>query len=76
MEKCLVLIATYNGEKYLRELIESVLAQEGVEIEIACSDDCSTDGTQDILKEYSEKLPNFSYYINKENKRFTLAFYY
>ncbi len=74
MEKCLVLLATYNGEKYLREQIDSIFAQEGVEIEIACSDDCSTDGTQDILKEYSEKHKNFSYYINKENKKFTYNF--
>ena len=74
MEKCLVLLATYNGEKYLRKQIDSIFAQEGVEIEIACSDDCSTDGTQDILKEYSEKHKNFSYYINKENKKFTYNF--
>ena len=59
MEKCLVLLATYNGEKYLKEQIDSIFAQEGVEIEIACSDDCSTDGTQDILKEYSEKYKNY-----------------
>ncbi len=74
MKKCLVLLATYNGEKYLREQIDSIFAQEGVEIEIAASDDCSTDGTQGILKEYSENHQNFSFYINKENKRFTYNF--
>ena len=74
MKKCLVLLCTYNGERYLREQIDSILSQEGVEIEITAADDCSTDGTQDILKEYSEKLSNFSYYVNKENKRFTYNF--
>ena len=74
MKKCLVLLATYNGERYLREQIDSIFAQEGVEVEIAASDDCSTDGTQEILKEYAEKYPNFSFYVNKENKRFTYNF--
>lgn len=74
MKSCLVLVATYNGEKYLQEQLDSILAQKGVEIFIKVSDDCSTDGTQKILKSYKENYSNFDYSVNEKNKRFTYNF--
>ncbi len=57
--KVAVLIATYNGENYIKEQIESILNQDGdFELSIYVNDDCSGDGTQKILQEYSEKYPN------------------
>ena len=50
-----VLLSTYNGAKYLREQIDSILAQDSVEVRLVVRDDGSTDGTLDILHEYSEK---------------------
>lgn len=50
-----VCIATYNGEKYLREQIGSILAQLGDDDEIVVSDDGSTDKTLDILSSYNDK---------------------
>ena len=50
-KKIYILLATYNGEKYLREQIESVLKQENVKISILVRDDGSTDNTCNILKE-------------------------
>lgn len=50
-----VLISTYNGEKYITEQIESILAQTYPEIEIYVRDDGSKDGTLQILWEYSQK---------------------
>ncbi len=47
-----VVMATYNGEKYLREQLESVLNQKGVLINILVRDDGSTDKTTEILEEY------------------------
>ena len=47
-----VLMATYNGEKYLREQIESLIAQKDVNIEILVRDDGSSDETINILEEY------------------------
>lgn len=50
--KVAVLIATYNGEKHLKEQLDSVLSQEGCQIEIIANDDGSVDSTPDILREY------------------------
>ena len=47
-----VLLATHNGQKYLRQQIDSVLNQEGVNVELYVSDDNSSDETIDILNEY------------------------
>ena len=44
-----VCIATYNGEKYIKNQIKSVLSQLGRDDEIIISDDHSTDSTKDIL---------------------------
>lgn len=76
-----VLLATYNGEKYLPELLDSVLAQLPPGGFILAHDDGSTDGTVDILNRYAAKFPalkiladgvktggakaNFSYLLGK-----------
>lgn len=54
MEKILVLMATYNGEKYLQEQLDSLYAQQGVDIFILARDDGSNDSTQKILEENSK----------------------
>ena len=74
MKKCLVLLSTYNGEKYVREQIDSILAQQGVDVYIKASDDCSKDGTVIILEEYKNNYPNFDYTVNVTNKNFTYNF--
>lgn len=50
-----VVLATYNGEKYLREQLDSLLRQKGVRVSILVRDDGSTDGTHAILDEYQSK---------------------
>ncbi len=52
MEKVAVLLSAYNGEKYIREQLESILAQTYSNIEIYVRDDGSKDGTVEILEEY------------------------
>ena len=49
-----ILLATYNGEKYLKELLDSILNQTYKNIRLIISDDCSKDNTREILKEYSK----------------------
>ncbi len=50
-----VVLATYNGEKYLREQLESLMRQQGVKVNILVRDDGSQDGTTKILNEYQKK---------------------
>jgi hypothetical protein len=52
-----VLLATYNGARFLRDQLDSVLAQEGVAVRILARDDGSTDGTQALLAEYANAFP-------------------
>lgn len=55
-KKVSIMILTYNGEKYLKEAIDSCLNQTYENIEICIIDDCSTDGTIEILKSYGDKI--------------------
>lgn len=61
--KVSIIIPVYNGEQYIRESIDSALAQTYENCEIIVVNDGSTDATENIVKEYGEKL---SYY-KKEN---------
>ncbi len=49
-----VCIATYNGEKYIREQIESILPQLGDKDEVIISDDSSTDNTIQIIQSFDD----------------------
>lgn len=53
--KVSVIMAVYNGEKYIRQALDTVTMQTLKEIEIICVDDGSVDGTMEILKEYEKK---------------------
>ncbi len=54
-----IYMLTYFHEKYVRQAIESILAQKtSYTFELVISDDFSQDGTRDILKEYAEKYPD------------------
>lgn len=48
-----VMMSSYNGEKYIREQIDSILSQEGVEVTLYIRDDGSTDKTRNIIEEYN-----------------------
>ncbi len=50
-----VAMATYNGAKYIREQLDSILKNLGENDEIVISDDGSMDGTIDIVQEYRQK---------------------
>lgn len=67
MEKVDILLATYNGEKYIREQIDSILNQTYKEFRLLISDDGSTDGTRDILNEYKAKDDRIEIFMQEEN---------
>ena len=52
--KISVCMATYNGEKYIKEQLESILSQIGENDEVIISDDSSTDNTVEIIKAFSD----------------------
>ena len=64
-----VVLPVYNGEKYLRESIDSVIAQTYQNWELLIVDDYSTDSTALIAKEYAEKDSRIHYYLNEKNLR-------
>ncbi len=55
MKKIQVLLSTYNGEKYLRALLDSLIQQNGVDLRILVRDDGSSDKTVKILEQYKSK---------------------
>jgi len=62
-----VIIPVYNGEKYLKETIESVISQTEKNWEIIAVNDGSKDGSQEILKEYEKLDPGRIRVISVEN---------
>lgn len=62
-----ILMATFNGEKWLKYQINSILKQKNVDIKIFIRDDKSTDNTIKIIKKFKNK--NISFTSSKENQR-------
>lgn len=57
----------YNGEKYVRQALDSLLTQNFKDFELIISDNASTDHTAEICKRYLEKDNRIKYYRNKVN---------
>ena len=62
-----IAMATYNGEKFLKEQIDSLLNQSYKNIEIVIVDDCSKDNTVNIVKEYQQQIANIKLLVNEKN---------
>jgi glycosyltransferase involved in cell wall biosynthesis len=57
-----IVLITYNHEKYIREALDSILFQKtNFNFEIVIGDDCSTDTTPEICREYASKHTNINY---------------
>lgn len=69
-----IALATYNGSKYLREQLDSILAQSMDDFEVVACDDCSTDETPQILEEYASRDSRFKVYQNETNLGFKKNF--
>lgn len=67
MKKILVYLATYNGEKYLKEQLDSILNQKNVDVHILIGDDKSTDSTVSIINDYISKYQNIKLIVNENN---------
>lgn len=58
----------YNGEKYIRQALDSLLAQDYEGFELIISDNASTDSTQGICLEYEKRDQRVSYHRNDRNR--------
>lgn len=70
-----IVMASYNGEKYIREQIDSILASTYTDWSLTVFDDCSTDKTVSIVKEYASRFPErIFFYKSDVNKGSTRTF--
>ena len=70
MKKVQVLLSSYNGEKYIKQQIDSILAQKGVNVNLLVRDDGSKDNTNNILEKYGDRIK----VIYGENLGYTKSF--
>lgn len=68
-----VALTTYNGEKFLRQQLNSIYSQTYKNIEVVVTDDCSNDRTVEILEEYKQKY-GLIYFVNDKNLGFVKNF--
>lgn len=75
--KTSVALATYNGEKYIEEQLDSIRRQKKKVDEVIICDDQSNDGTVSIIQTYIQKyeLENWKIIINEKNKGFIGNFF-
>lgn len=67
-----VIVNTFNHEKYLKENLDAILSQKvNFNIEILVHDDCSTDNTQTIIKDYEKKYPSIVKPIYETENKFS-----
>ena len=68
-----IAMTTYNGEKYIKQQLDSILNQTYTDIELIICDDCSVDGTYGILLEYKNQYPDkFVILRNKVNSKLAI----
>ena len=67
MDKIDILLATYNGQEFLREQIDSILNQSYQDFNLIISDDSSEDETYKILKEYEKKDSRIRLFRQEKN---------
>ena len=69
-----IAMATYNGARFIREQLDSILAQTITDWELVVCDDCSSDETVSILQEYITKDSRIQLHRNPQNLGFKRNF--
>ena len=70
-------VITYNQKDYIAQTLQSILDQKhNYKYEILVSDDCSTDGTQDIIKQFHKKYPDIIKPVYNEKNLGAMKNYY
>lgn len=79
MKKISVIMAAWNGSRYIKEQMDSIFAQSLQPDEVIISDDCSRDGTVDIINDYVRRKgldDVIKLYINEKNVGWKRNFYH
>ena len=74
-KKILVLLSSFNGEKYIEQQIRSIMGQQGVQVDLKVRDDGSKDGTCAIVKKLSAEYPDRIQLIHGENLGLNASFF-
>lgn len=69
MPKVSIVLPTYNGQQYIRESIDSIISQSFSDWELIIVNDCSTDSTEQIIKEYEKSDSRIHVINNLQNQR-------
>ena len=68
MSSISVAMATYNGQRFIREQLDSLAAQQHLPSELVIADDASSDGTVAIAEQFAKAAP-FTVHIHRHDKR-------
>lgn len=69
MKKVSIVLPTYNGERYIKKSIDSILRQTYQNLELVIVDDCSTDQTNAIINEYAKNDNRIHIIRNNTNQK-------
>lgn len=67
-----IAVLSFNNKKYLKECLESIISQDYKNIEIVVGDDASTDGSVELLEEYSKIYNNIKIITHLKNVGITV----
>ncbi|WP_270749262.1 glycosyltransferase [Lactobacillus amylovorus] len=74
MVKVLVLMSSYNGQKFIKDQIQSIMNQKNIDVDILIRDDGSTDATREVLNKLKYKYPQNIKLIFGKNKGYKKSF--
>ena len=69
MPKVSIIVPVFNTEKYIAQCLDSLVGQALDDIEIIIINDCSTDNSENIIKNYLNKYSNKIKYFSNKNER-------
>src|SRR5689334_9186190 len=68
MAQVSIIVPVYNVERYLGECLDSILSQDFEDFEIVAVDDCSQDGSSEILRQYAERDARIKIIVMPQNR--------
>lgn len=67
MKDLTIIVPCYNNAKFLHNCLDSIVDNDYQNYNVIIVDDCSTDNSLEIIKEYASKYKNITYFVNEKN---------